>query len=110
MIEGFIRLAERGEFPHRLFEDNEYRLVVLDELTRANPTWRAVVGQRGCRWPRRDHTVCGDPAVVELDRRKRMHDGRNLPNWYAYCPKHLFGRAWVDGKLESAVLVRKEDL
>jgi len=55
--------------------------------------WRLEQGHR-CRSGAGFHTAaCGKPSVAALN---RGQFGRpNCPNWWAYCPEHMYGR-WVE--------------
>jgi hypothetical protein len=69
-----------------------YRWVVFED-----PDWRLLEGQhtKRCRnW--RAHRGAGPLAVAELKRHRWTHTGRRVPQWWAYCADHLYGR-WVEG-------------
>ena len=108
-IPGFIREARPDEFPDRARVEG-WRIVVVDELA-ADANWRARLSTSRCRFMVA-RKGCGRPAVVELNRGvwKRGPQGvRHLDYWWGYCPEHLFGRTWVDGRLEGTRLVHEDE-
>lgn len=62
-----------------VFEAPDWRL--LQQTTKRCRNWRA-------------HRRVSPLAVAEL-KRHRWTYGRNVPEWWAYCADHLYGR-WVD--------------
>jgi hypothetical protein len=81
----------------------------------ADPDWRPVIGKR-CR--RRggpqmgvagNHLLaCGKPSVAELNRGRYVRYKR-VDSWWAYCPAHLYGRWFEDGKVMVWILRAKTD-
>lgn len=54
-----------------------------------DPGWRWRTG-RQCRYAEAGHRRCEGYAAAELRR------GTVRPQWWAYCPDHMYGR-WVEG-------------
>ena len=80
-------VEDRPGFESRVFVDRDWR--VLSETERASKYGRRcryIVGA----------TRCPNQAVAELDRRHAV--GRR-PIWWAYCGRHLYGRAIEDGRV-----------
>lgn len=105
MIRGYVREATSRDFPSHP-RPKGYRLVIVDELTRDRLGalgWRHLTkALRPCRWTvGPGYKQCGAPAVVELMRGQQP---------WGYCPKHLFGRRWLGGHLEGAILVNENEV
>ncbi len=69
--------------------------------------WRALEGEtKTCRYDSTSRTSprCEAPAVAELNR-----SSPESPRWWAYCPDHLFGRLWHEGKVYGLRLVAVDD-
>lgn len=63
------------------------------------PRWRVEEGRR-CRGEAAPGvTACGQPSVAAYDRGRRLSGGGYGENWWAYCPKHMFGRWVEDGQV-----------
>lgn len=105
MIRGYIREAEPEDI--RRLNPPDMRWVVVDALVAGD--WQPAKDGMRCRYMMPGRRSCKRPAVVMLNRgRYRLYTRED--NWWGYCedPDHLFGRKWVDGRLEDARLVDKD--
>lgn len=101
MIPGYLREAGPDEWPDWP-RPKGYRLVVVDALV-TEDRWQLADPGRLCRFLLPGRIACKRPAVVQL---LRPTSGRKPVAW-GYCdnPEHVYGRRFVDGRLESARLV-----
>lgn len=75
--------------------------------------WRIARTPKQCRalrcppGSRGGNRVCA-PAVAEFDR-GYIRNGVRHESWWAYCPKHMFGR-WIDGDKVLGWVLRERQL
>lgn len=102
---GYLRDATAEEVQRCLLPVADgFRVVVVDELKRPGSGWSLPdKPDRMCRM-RLGDSYCRRPAVASLNRRKWPNGS---PMLWAYCEDHLYGRTWVDGRLEHLVLARR---
>lgn len=72
----------------------------------ASERWRPVSGKH-CRRMIAGRKVCGEPAVLELNRR-RFTQSDLVDAWWAYCLDHAYGNWLEDGEVWHWVLRENE--
>ena len=86
-----------------------YELVAVE----AGPDWRTETGRRCRRQSGASHRACHQPAVAALNRSRQKHVRGTgyvtVPEWWPYCPEHLYGRWIEDGKVMHWILREKTD-
>jgi hypothetical protein len=74
-----------------------------------DPEWRLASGKPCRMGAGKGRPACGQPSVAELNRGYSGWRGaKQLPNWWAYCGDHLYGRWIEDGQVMHWIAVEND--